>query len=524
MTSGFDPYYKWLGIPPDEQPPNHYRLLGLRQFESDPEVIEAASDQRMAHLRTYQAGQYSALSQKLLNEVAGAKICLLSPEKRARYDEILRAANRGQGAGSMVSAAPAMVPVVPLPPISPVGLIPSEMPVAPLVPFTSPATSPSLDKTPVEPMAPPISGEHGFDLDRLGVSEEIGGGLAVRASSGIGRRSQEAARRDVAPVALTVDRESRPKAKSVQKLLIAALAACAILLVLITTVVYFAKGKRTDDAVTAEGRSSSAPAAVVDGADTAAVQERAADEDLQALQRHARELSIAGPLSPLRGTRLGQSLWLHMNFQRNTIVEQDKCMFVKDLSGLNHHGICRLGRPVPGRVGDALQCETPLRLLSAAINQVPQFTVLAWVRCPRSASVAWWFDEDLAGQSLLGIGCGNYLQLRAFSKSKQKTCDPIPLTKLATPPEQWNFIVLRGEVRDGDPYLMLQVNDQKFAFNNLDVFPVQVADVKSRACFAKTPRIQLAELMIFHAAIGDADIQALRDAQQESVKRGESGK
>ena len=73
MASGFDPYYKWLGIPPEEQPPNHYRLLGLRLFESDPEVIESASDQRMAHLRTYQTGQYSALSQKLLNEVAGAK-------------------------------------------------------------------------------------------------------------------------------------------------------------------------------------------------------------------------------------------------------------------------------------------------------------------------------------------------------------------------------------------------------------------------------------------------------------------
>ncbi len=92
MASGFDPYYKWLGIPPEEQPPDHYRLLGLRRFESDPEVIEAASDQRMAHLRTYQAGQYSALSQKLLNEVAGAKICLLSPEKRAPYDESLKLA------------------------------------------------------------------------------------------------------------------------------------------------------------------------------------------------------------------------------------------------------------------------------------------------------------------------------------------------------------------------------------------------------------------------------------------------
>ena len=29
MSAGFDPLYKWLGIPPDEQPPHHYRLLGI---------------------------------------------------------------------------------------------------------------------------------------------------------------------------------------------------------------------------------------------------------------------------------------------------------------------------------------------------------------------------------------------------------------------------------------------------------------------------------------------------------------
>ena len=45
----FDPYHKWLAIPPEEQPPNHYRLLGVSPFESDPDVIENAADQRMAH-------------------------------------------------------------------------------------------------------------------------------------------------------------------------------------------------------------------------------------------------------------------------------------------------------------------------------------------------------------------------------------------------------------------------------------------------------------------------------------------
>ncbi len=62
MASDFDPYHKWLGIPPEEQPPNHYRLLGVKLFEDDPEVIEAAADQRMGHLRTFQTGKRAALS------------------------------------------------------------------------------------------------------------------------------------------------------------------------------------------------------------------------------------------------------------------------------------------------------------------------------------------------------------------------------------------------------------------------------------------------------------------------------
>ena len=38
-----DPYHKWLGISPKDQPPDHYRLLGIDRFESDPEVISSAA-------------------------------------------------------------------------------------------------------------------------------------------------------------------------------------------------------------------------------------------------------------------------------------------------------------------------------------------------------------------------------------------------------------------------------------------------------------------------------------------------
>ena len=105
MGPSFDPYHKWLGIPPEEQPPSHYRLLGIKDFETDPDVIEAAADQRMGHLRRYQTSQHSELSQRLLNEVSAARICLLNPSKRAAYDEQLKLA--------MLAA---MAPPVPQPP------------------------------------------------------------------------------------------------------------------------------------------------------------------------------------------------------------------------------------------------------------------------------------------------------------------------------------------------------------------------------------------------------------------------
>lgn len=90
MSEKFDPYHKWLGIPAQDQPPNHYRLLGLELFESDPDVITTAADGRMAQVKRFQTGKYSALSQRLLNEIAAAKVCLLNPRQKADYDAQLR--------------------------------------------------------------------------------------------------------------------------------------------------------------------------------------------------------------------------------------------------------------------------------------------------------------------------------------------------------------------------------------------------------------------------------------------------
>ncbi|MCA9133862.1 MAG: FHA domain-containing protein [Planctomycetales bacterium] len=87
----YDAYHLWLGIPPEEQPPTHYRLLGVRPFEENVEVIRNAADRQRSHVKRLGVNDFQQLGQDLLNEIEAAKICLLRPEKRQAYDEKLRA-------------------------------------------------------------------------------------------------------------------------------------------------------------------------------------------------------------------------------------------------------------------------------------------------------------------------------------------------------------------------------------------------------------------------------------------------
>ncbi len=93
----FNPYYQWLGIPLRDQPPHHYRLLGIALFEADGQIIRAAADRRLMFIRKYQLGQHSAWSQQLLDQVAEARSCLLDPESRRPYEERLDARLGGRG-------------------------------------------------------------------------------------------------------------------------------------------------------------------------------------------------------------------------------------------------------------------------------------------------------------------------------------------------------------------------------------------------------------------------------------------
>ena len=101
MSESFDPYKKWLAISAEEQPPNHYRLLGVPEFEDDLETIEHAADRQMSHVRSFASGQHAAHSQQILNELSAARVCLLS-RKKAAYDAELKRTR----AASVAAATP----------------------------------------------------------------------------------------------------------------------------------------------------------------------------------------------------------------------------------------------------------------------------------------------------------------------------------------------------------------------------------------------------------------------------------
>ena len=69
MADTFDPYSEWLGIEGGRRPPDHYRLLGLKRFESDPESIARAADAALAQVRRVRPGAHLAQWSQLLDHI-----------------------------------------------------------------------------------------------------------------------------------------------------------------------------------------------------------------------------------------------------------------------------------------------------------------------------------------------------------------------------------------------------------------------------------------------------------------------
>lgn len=89
MQDSFDPYVQWLEIPKGRRPPDHYRLLGLKPLENNPELIARAADLRMARIRKIRPGEHLADWGRLLDQLNAAKVCLLGPASKAAYDASL---------------------------------------------------------------------------------------------------------------------------------------------------------------------------------------------------------------------------------------------------------------------------------------------------------------------------------------------------------------------------------------------------------------------------------------------------
>lgn len=89
MSEHFDPYERWFQIPPDDQPPDHYRLLGIERFESSYETIDEAAEARVAFLHDVSTGEHVAVAQRLMNEVAAARLRLTDRDRKAAYDSEL---------------------------------------------------------------------------------------------------------------------------------------------------------------------------------------------------------------------------------------------------------------------------------------------------------------------------------------------------------------------------------------------------------------------------------------------------
>ncbi len=96
MSNDFDPYSQWLGIPPQDRPPNYYRLLDIDLFESDQNVINSAAHQRYLYIQSFQTGDNAELAKKILREIAVAGVCLLTPQKKAAYDVALKSKLQGK--------------------------------------------------------------------------------------------------------------------------------------------------------------------------------------------------------------------------------------------------------------------------------------------------------------------------------------------------------------------------------------------------------------------------------------------
>jgi len=180
MTLAFDPYQQWLGITREEQPANYYRMLGVRLFESDPQVIHAAAERKMAYVRARAAGPQAVQGRQVLAELAAARQCLSDPQQKAVYDRGLTAASAPP---AMVRPAPSTgMPAVAMPAAKPAVRAPRPIAIA-----VQPTPAPVWQCEPEAPAFGIQTGPSSYrPRPRSGSGVGIFAGLALAAAAGVG--------------------------------------------------------------------------------------------------------------------------------------------------------------------------------------------------------------------------------------------------------------------------------------------------------------------------------------------------
>jgi len=90
MPEKLDPYQAWLGIPPAEQPPNHYRLLGIPLFDGDHRTINAAAERQLALVAAAQTSGNAAIARHIVEQIKAARSVLLAHDAKRGYDVALK--------------------------------------------------------------------------------------------------------------------------------------------------------------------------------------------------------------------------------------------------------------------------------------------------------------------------------------------------------------------------------------------------------------------------------------------------
>lgn len=89
MSQGFNVYREWLGVASSSEIPSYYELLALRPLESDTAKIEAAYQRQSAQLAPRLSGGQADVAQRLMGELAEARLTLLTPTAKRAYDTAL---------------------------------------------------------------------------------------------------------------------------------------------------------------------------------------------------------------------------------------------------------------------------------------------------------------------------------------------------------------------------------------------------------------------------------------------------